>query len=430
MGTLRRGNGRARIAPTISRLRHKPVSAPTCNSPPTSLESSPARAMRILQTVAGLWSGTGGPVASITSLCRGLAALGHQVTLLTGSGPLHPDVAALVPQVRLRTVPLGPYLLGNWSPAFRRACLEEARHAEVVHDHGVWLDTNAASVRMARRAHAVVVRSPRGMLSPWARRRSHLAKSLLWRLRERALFDDSDVVHVTSHLEQAELEPLGIRARTVVIPNGVDLLGEYSAEAVASERHHGISGIHDRRVVLFMSRLHAKKGLDILCKAWERLDPAMLALLMVAGPGDPEQIASLRRWVDRQCGPPAHYLGPVSGQEKIRLLTSARLLALPSYSENYGMVVAEALACGTPVLTTTEMPWTEVEARGCGWVIRPSVEALLPTLRAALDVDDQDHERMRARARAFIEESHSLDRCVKRMADLYAEAAASRRQAS
>lgn len=375
--------------------------------------------MKILHTIAGLWEGTGGPVASVTSLCLRLAARGHDVTLLTGAGPLHSAVLDLQPRVRVRTESLGPYAVGHWSRTFRAACLEEASRADLVHDHGVWLHTNWSSIRMAGRARRPVVRSPRGMLSPWALRRSRWLKLLLWNMTERRLFDQASLVHLTSDLEEYELRRLGIRARTVVIPNGLDLDGEFAASRIAEARTAGIPEVVGRRVVLFLSRIHPKKGLDLLCRVWAGLPPHLPVLLLVAGPGDEAYVAELRRWLAEQAGPPAQYVGPVTGDRKLALLSSAWLMALPSRSENYGMVVAEALACGTPVLTTTEMPWAEVEAAGCGWVIAPQADHLARVLHQALGLSSEDHEPMRARARMLIERFHSVDGAVARMEESY-----------
>lgn len=375
--------------------------------------------MKILHTVAGLWEGTGGPAASVTSLCSGLAARGHEVSLLTGSGPLHSAVLELPPRVRVRTEPLGPYWLGNWSSAFRGACLEEARQANLVHDHGVWLHTNSSSVQMAASAGRPVVRSPRGMLSPWALRRNRVVKRLVWNLIERRLFDEAALVHVTSELEESDVRQLGIAARSVVIPNGIDLEGEYATSRVAVARKAGIPEANGRRVVLFLSRVHPVKGLDLLCRAWAQLPAHVPAVLLVAGPGDDNELARLRQWLAEQVGPPAQYIGPVAGNRRLALLSSAWLMALPSYSENYGMVVAEALACETPVLTTTGMPWTEVEREGCGWVIAPEAAALAQALHEGLGLVPDEHEVMRARARAFVARSHSLESTVIRMEEAY-----------
>ena len=132
-------------------------------------------------------------------------------------------------------------------------------------------------------------------------------------------------------------------------------------------------------------------------------------------------MAKLRGWLAEQPGPPARYIGAVAGDRKLSLLSAAWLLVLPSYSENYGIVVAEALASGTPVLTTTEVPWAELEPAGCGWVIPLQVDALAQALQRALHLPPEDHELMRVRARILVNTSHSLQSTVLRMERSYDE---------
>lgn len=272
---------------------------------------------------------------------------------------------------------------------------------------------------MAGRARRPVVRSPRGTLSAWALRRSRLTKRLVWNLIERRLFNEAALVHVTSKLEESDLRQVGVVARTVVIPNGIDLEGEYATSKIARTRDVGLPEAEGRRVVLFLSRIHPVKGLDLLCRVWAELPAHLPVLLLIAGPGDDASLTELRRWLAEQPGPPARYVGPVTGDRKLVLLASAWLMALPSHSENYGMVVAEALACGTPVLTTTKMPWAEVAATGCGWVIEPQADSLARALHAALSLTNDEHEPMRARARALVRRSHSLESAVTRMEESY-----------
>jgi glycosyltransferase involved in cell wall biosynthesis len=244
-------------------------------------------------------------------------------------------------------------------------------------------------------------------------------KRLVWNLIERRLFNEAALVHVTSEMEERDLRQLGVVAPTVVIPNGIDLETEYAASSIARARAAGLAEAEGRRIVLFLSRIHPVKGLDLLCRVWAELPADLPVLLLIAGPGDDASLAELRPWLANQPGPPARYVGPVTGDRKLTLLSSAWLMALPSHSENYGIVVAEALACGTPVLTTTKMPWAEVAATGCGWVIEPEANAVAGALHKALGLTTDEHELMRTRARALVGRSHSLQSAVIRMEESY-----------
>ena len=193
-----------------------------------------------------------------------------------------------------------------------------------------------------------------------------------------------------------------------VIANGIDTDGEYAASRVEAARAAAVNTSGNRRTMVFLSRIHHKKGLDLLCEAWSTLPKESSTELLIAGDGEPDLVAQLRRWVAGQSGPPAHYLGPVGGEEKLRLLAAAWALVLPSRSENYGMAVAEALACGTPVLTTTATPWAEFVERECGWLINPCAVDVAHALREILTISEDAHAALRTRARLFVEEAHSL----------------------
>lgn len=377
--------------------------------------------MRILHTVAGLWDGTGGPVSSVTSLCRELSRRGHTVCLLTGAGPVHPRVRALEGHVRVRIEDLGPYRLAHWSRSFLAACREEGRLADLIHDHGVWLYTNWSSSRAAKEAGKPLIRSPRGMLSPWSLRRHRRYKQLLWAVVERRLLATAAAVHVTGSQEAQEIRALGIGGRVEVIPNGIDTEDEYAAAHVERARGASGSATDARRRILFLSRIHPKKGLDLLREAWSTLPPSLNAVLEIAGAGDRAHVAEVERWVRQQPGPPARYLGSVDREEKLRLLATAWALALPSRSENYGMAIAEALACGTPVVASTQTPWQEIEREDCGRIVEPRIESVAEALRVLLALGETEHAGMRLRARRLIEDRHSLRATGARFEALYGE---------
>jgi len=376
--------------------------------------------VELLHTIAGVWEQTGGPAVSVPALCMALARCGHGVTLLTGQGPLGASVKEAAASIRVREVALGPYYLAHFSRGFARACKEEAARADIVHTHGLWLQPNWVSARVAQRLGKPLVISPRGMLDPWALRRSPLLKRAAWLLIERRSFADASLIHATSAAEAQQIRELGVTAPIAVIPNGVDLEGDFGPERLARVREGTANGGRGVKRVLFLSRIHPKKGLDALLEAWGRLRRSPTAAeLLIVGPGEPRHLAWLRTRLSRVDAAGIRYLGPVHGDAKLALLAGAHVLVLPSYSENYGMVVVEALACGTPVIASTATPWPSLAERGCGWWVEPRADILAAVLESSLGLPDEARDEMGRRGRALVEDQHSLSAAAAKMEASY-----------
>lgn len=316
------------------------------------------------------------------------------------------------------TARLGPYGLANYSRAFAQVAAAQAARADVVHVHGAWLHPNWAATRAALRQGKPVVRSPRGMLSEWGLRRSPVAKRLVWLIHERRQFARSHLIHATSEQEATEVRRVGLRNPIAVIVNGLDLRRHVASERLAATGA-ATGRLDSPRRVLFLSRIHPKKGLDLLLSVWSSLPPDMPARLLIAGTASPGAAESLARTLRVLPGPPAEYLGPVRGEEKFRLLASAWILVLPSWNENYGMVIAEALASGTPVIATRGTPWESLETERCGWWIDRSARDLRSSLLAALAMGEAQQAEMARRGRLLIEREHSAEESVRRMEAAY-----------
>ena len=339
----------------------------------------------VLHTVHALPERAGGPARTVPALCEAVALTGrYRVVLLTTSRPgetnLRPDPA------RVETVELP-----DGRPLRRRFREEIARlHADrrlaAIHDHGQWLATNRAAADAARRLGVPRVVAPRGMLSPWARSHRKLLKTAAWRAFARRDLNAAAAVHATSDLEAEELRVLGVRPPIQVIPNGVhvpDPLPDVPKAGVDDD---------DPREALFLSRIHPKKGLPDLIAAWAALTAEGVAdgwRLRVVGPDELGHRADLERQATAAGLPLAgpgggvRFEGPVADAEKWSLYARASLFVLPTHSENFGVVVAEALACGVPVVTTTAAPWALMREARCGWWVDPGAAPLAAALRAA-----------------------------------------------
>jgi glycosyltransferase involved in cell wall biosynthesis len=235
------------------------------------------------------------------------------------------------------------------------------------------------------------------MLEPWALSQKPLKKRLALRLFQRRDLETARAFVATAGMEYEHLRRLGLHQPVAVIPNGVTL----PATNPLSMAPAGRPGDRER-VALFLSRLHPKKGVLELVRAWSQLAPVGWRL-RIAGPDEGGPGGEVTRLVG-QLGLEAaiDYVGPMEDEAKAALYREADLFVLPTFSENFGLVVAEALAAGVPVITTRGAPWADLETYGCGWWIETGVPPLVLALREAMALRDAERRAMGERGRAYV----------------------------
>jgi glycosyltransferase involved in cell wall biosynthesis len=343
--------------------------------------------MRILHVVPTYLPAVryGGPIFAVHGLCRALAARGHEMHVFTtnvdGAGSTATPVATPVDldgvQVRYFPCPLLRRLY--WSPTLGEAVREEIGKFRLVHLHSVFLWPTWAAARAARSNGIPYVLSPRGMLvKDLIARRSRLAKSAWIRLIERANVQQAAALHLTSQLEGTELAYFGWRLPHVaIIPNAMDEPLSPNVKIAAD-----VEAItRERPLVLFLGRLSWKKGLDRLLQAFAHTQSGTLAIV---GTDDENFAPKLLKLVaDLQLSDRVRILPrTVVGSEKEHLFAAARLFVLPSYSENFGNTVLEAMRRGVPVVVTPEVGAAEiVRTSGGGFVVAGDLEPLSSAIR-------------------------------------------------
>jgi glycosyltransferase involved in cell wall biosynthesis len=261
----------------------------------------------------------------------------------------------------------------------------------VVHAHGIWTGGALAAGRLAARCGCPLVVSPHGMLEPWALNHRRYKKALPWMLWERRTLMNATLLQAMSEQEAEGFAIQGLYNPVAIHGIGLDLANVLPRAAAAN----------GPRTCLFLSRIHPKKGLPMLLQAWALLKPSGWRLV-IAGPDEGGHMTALQELSQRLGLTTAvDFVGPVYGNEKWRMLAAADLFVLPSHSENFGIVVAEAMAAGVPVLTTTGTPWRVLREERAGWWVAPTEEAIGGALSEALALSSQEMLSMGQRA-AFI----------------------------
>lgn len=370
--------------------------------------------MRVLHVVASLLPTSGGPARTVPRLCEELSRRGADVEIVTldkgrsRGAPLVPgrDLVrtTFVPCRSIRRLRL------LWAPSFSRALRERCRDmgAQIIHDHGVWLHTNHVAAGVSRELGLPLVVTPRGMLTEWAFRYKPWKKRIAWKLYQRSDLGSAKLFHATSDQEADGLQALGLRQSVAVIPNGVDV----PARRAPAPRN-------GPRKLLFLSRINPTKGLLDLVDAWASLRPDGWRVI-VAGPDESNYKAVVQEAIRaRGLEGAFSFTGSVDGEDKWELYRSADLFVLPTYSESFGVVVAEALACGVPAITTRGAPWQELASERCGWWVEMGVAPLVSALREATALSDEERREMGRRGKALVAKRYSWCSVAEKMVGVY-----------
>ena len=388
--------------------------------------------MRVVHVTPCLDPCKGGTVTAAMALVQAQLAQHHEVTVVStfGAGCRPDDAADQLRRhgadVRLIGPVYGPIA---WHWQIGRALRHAIRGASIVHIHAVWEEIQHKAARVARRFGVPYVITPHGMLDPWSLRQRSLKKRLYLRLRLRRNLDGAAAIHCTTTTERDGVGALDLHpAATIVEPYSIDF-SEFADLPAPGWLRAKFPAIGNRKILLFFSRLHYKKGLELLIPAFAQAkrDDAVLVL---AGPVEPayeQQIDDLilvHGMRDR-----VFKTGMLRGRDRVAALADADLFVLPSYQENFGIAVVESLAASTPVIISDQVQIHGCVTRGrVGAVVPTQIEPLRDAIVKWLD-DDALRADAAARARPFVFEEYEARRSARRWSTHYARivAAAARR---
>ena len=290
-------------------------------------------------------------------------------------------------------------------------CLLDAIRPDIVHVNCCWMPQCALTQKWAQQLGYKVVLTPHGMLEPWIMKRHYWTKKVpALLLYQKAAVKNADYLHATAESEKENLLKLGYNSRIAVIPNGIDV------EAIIMKRSW-----NRKKQILFLSRIHVKKGIEFLLEAVAALKNSLDGYTIhIAGEGDAGYIEQLKSKTKAlSIDGLVRFIGGVYGERKWQLFRDADLFVLPTYSENFGIVVAEALACGTPVITTKGTPWQDLETYHCGWWTEIGTNPLTEAVKAFLVLNEQALEAMGKNGRRLVEEKYSAKKMAEEIAGLY-----------
>lgn len=349
----------------------------------------------ILHVIDSLDDDTGGPSRSVPGQCWSTVKAGFDVGIsyIWKGEKLSPEAELL----NSRQVKIFP-VQSSFSP---RVLWQLITQYDLIHVQGVWSPYCHWGAWFARLQKKPLVITPRGMLEPWAMTAKRIKKLIAYKLYQEWDLQKASVLQATAREEAEHLRALGLRTPIAIIPNGVD---------IPVFKGKVKTNITNRRRLLFLSRVHPKKGVLELVRALAALKPLLIKgkwILTIAGPDEGGHWALVKKEA-RKLGVEnlIEYVGPVEASKKWDLYRSSSLFVLPTYSENFGLVIAEALGCGVPVITTQGTPWEELNTYHCGWWYPIGQKELEFTLRQALVTSDRELKEMGARGRKLVQQKY------------------------
>ncbi len=373
--------------------------------------------MNILQVISSTDSRGGGPMEALRQVSDVLAEMGHHIEIASTDAASAPWLADLPFAVHA----LGPGRTGYlYAPRFVPWLRENARRFDSVVVHGLWQYTSYASWLALRASKTPYFVYPHGMLDPWFKRTyplKHLKKSLYWPWAEYRVLRDAEAVLFTCEEERLlARQSFGLyRAREAVVNFGTaGPVGDARAQRAAFlSRYPALQG---KQLLLFLGRLHVKKGCDLLIEAFARVASANPSLhLVMAGPDQAGWQAELERRASALgVGDRILWTGMLAGDLKWGAFYAADAFVLPSHQENFGIAVAEALACGLPVLISNKINiWREIAEDGAGLVAEDTEAGTTGMLQDWLLRSDEERQEMGRVARDSFARRYEIRQAAK-----------------
>jgi len=366
--------------------------------------------MHVAVVIPYIGDKSSGPAHSVPGMCAGLNRSGVNVEL-HALNPLPSEVFPFATNgYPWRSFPYRPL---GCSPDMRKALCRRAREVDIIHNNSLWMMPNIYPGIAVRDTRCKLVTAPRGTMTVYSMNRSRWKKNIMMWMGQRMALEQTHLFHATSEAELADIRRLGWRQPVVVIPNGIDV-PEFRKRENVDVSNGG------RRVLLYLSRIHPEKRVDLLLKVWKHIAPQRLDWdLWICGPlnGEyPKKMLSLSQELRLQR---VFFKGEVLAEEKSQTYRVADLFVLPTNTENFGMVVAEALAHGTPAVVSKGAPWQGLVSERCGWWVDNEEKTLCDTLLEAMALSSDELCNMGEKGRQWMTRDFSWDSLGMQMSRAY-----------
>lgn len=374
--------------------------------------------MRVLHVIEGLAPALGGLSRAAANLSELIAHSGAEVEIITTIGQNRDKLFQPI-GVKVQALPRRFLHAWGYAPRLSRVIRDAVSKADLVHLHGLWLYPHLMASRTAWRAQKPYVVSPHGMMDTWALAQGKFKKRVYGRLIEWRTLQRAAAIHAVSESEAKDIRRLGFSPQIVTIPNGINKteFAQLPSRFVFRNKYPLLT---DKTVFLFLGRIHPKKGLDLLVKAFCQVTKVCpKTILVIAGPDEIgyqkhlEACLSGEGFLGR-----CLFTGMLQPEERLAALAAADIFVLPSYSEGFPIAAIEALAAGLPVILTEACNIPGIEEEGAGMIITPELTSLSQAMLRLTD-DTALRNQVGHSGRQLALAKYTWDRVAEQMTQVY-----------
>ena len=359
--------------------------------------------MKIIETVSSTEILYSGITYCVNELSQGLSVLGQNVEILSLSS-ISKNWVSSKNEYKFRNDFLKIPLLykSGYSSDMKKYIL--ASNSNIVHTHGLWMFPN-----IYRNTNAKFVISPHGMLAQNALKFSPIKKKIFYSLFQKKALADAQLFFASAESEFEDIRNFGLNTPIAIIPHGVNIPN------IKKEKK-----FKNQKTVVSLGRLHPKKGLDTLIKAWSRIEPIFSKWhLKIVGPDECGYQLELEKLIKKLNLSRVIIESPLYGFERDLLLSNCDLFVLPSKTENFAMTVAESLAVEIPVIATKATPWSGLQTNRCGWWVEGDEVSLFEQLKVALSLPERELVDMGQRGKKWMQKDFSWETACKKTLEAY-----------
>lgn len=367
--------------------------------------------MTINHVISSIDITTGGPARSVTQLIEEMLSLSNNVSICLNTLESLSPIINNFDSKGKGVIKFNSANTLDYSKSLTSSL--NISESDIFHGHGLWQMPVHQMAKIARKRQIPYVITPRGMLEPWSLTQSPFKKKVALSLFQRNDLRNATCIHTTAPMEMRSIRNLGFKNPIAMIPNGIDLK---SFSSVVPQKRNA------PKRILFLSRIHKKKGVENLIEAWKQLPNSVKTgwIIDIYGNGEGNYIEELKSVISAAgLEKQINIYPPVFGENKQKVFRQASLFVLPTYSENFGIVVAEALASYTPVITTKGAPWEDLDTFNCGKWIDVGIEPLNMSLSFMLKKTSSELLEMGVNGRSLVEKKYGMQAVAKQMLELY-----------